>query len=109
MRRALILLSVLVLFASIARPQSLGGTHTETGIVQGAFSGGIFNFYIQHPYTPNCGQTNVTLYLNIGDPSRPIPAGAVVTVSGRIVGNGASPGASCLAPLLHVANLTVVQ
>lgn len=121
MSRAWVAALVLVLGASVAVGQPLGGTHQETGQVLGAFSGGIFNFLILHPYTPDCGLQKVTLFLSMGDPKHPVPvecgpvlacqcwglqAGTVVTVSGRILGNGYSPGDVGIAPSLHVAKIT---
>jgi hypothetical protein len=122
MRKALFTAAVLALCASVSAGQSLGGTHKETGVVLGAFSGGIFNFTIPHPYTPACGLRSVTLFLSLGDPRNPVPVacgpvmacqcwglqeGARVTITGRIVGNGGSPGDVGIAPSLHVATLTV--
>jgi hypothetical protein len=84
--------------------QTLGGSYTETGTVLGAFSGGIFNFYIPHPYTPSCGLSNVTVYLSTPNGTVPLTCGPVlacqcwglvigttVSMNGSVVGNGLNP------------------
>jgi hypothetical protein len=119
MRMAWVLLA-LVLATAPLRGQTLGGTYTVTGVVEGAFSGGIFNVSIPHPYTPNCGLSNVTVFLNTPGGIVPLTCGpvlacqcwglatnATITMSGSVVGNGDVPGDLGIAAILHVGHITV--
>jgi hypothetical protein len=122
--RLSLLVLALVLLGRDSQAQTLVGNHNEVGIVIGAFSGGIFNFHLPPQSVDGCSLPNATLFLNLGDPNSPVPLecglltacqcwalspGSLVSITGRIYGNGMSPGSQYIFPVLHVATISTLH